>query len=218
MRVLAVADLHGKAGRLAAVERAVDALEPHVVVVAGDVASRRGLGAALKCLAELGPPVYLIRGNCEGGDFHERVARFKHLTHLGPAPTPCGAMRWFGLGGTLPLPFASRIRWREAALLESLTPAFASAPGPRVLVVHPPPYGVLDQVLGGLHTGSRGLARWITSHQPDLVLCGHIHEQAGMAAMGSATVVNCAVGRHGGGALIHVDGEKPRVKMLPPVA
>jgi Icc-related predicted phosphoesterase len=137
-----------------------------------------------------------------------------NLTRLSAVPTRCGKAHLFGLGGALPLPFASRICWREAALLETLS----SAPAPGVLVVHPPPYGVLDQVLGGLHTGSRGIARWITSHQPNLVLCGHVHERPGMATMGTTTVINCALGRHGGGGLIDFDGAEHRVAMLSPMA
>jgi uncharacterized protein len=214
MRLLAVADLHGKTGRLAAVARAVAEFGPGAVVVAGDVAPRRDLSATLVKLNKLGPPVYLINGNCEGGGFPAQVARFTNLTRLNAAPTRCGNVHLFGLGGTLPLPFASRICCREAALLDTLS----SAPAPSVLVVHPPPYGVLDQVLGGLHTGSRGLARWITSHQPSLVLCGHIHERAGMATMGTTTVINCAMGHHGGGGLIDFDGTEHRVAMLSPMA
>ena len=214
MRLLAVADLHGKTGRLAGVAQTVATFGPGAVVVAGDVASRRDLAATLDKLNELGPTLYLIDGNCEGRRFPNEVARLPNLTRLSADPVRCGNVHLFGLGGTLPLPFASRICWNEAGLLETLPEATA----PSVLVVHPPPYGVLDQVLGGLHTGSRGLARWITRHQPNLVLCGHIHERTGTATMGATTVVNCALGRHGGGALIELDEGPARIEMLPPVA
>lgn len=210
MRILAVADLHGKAERLGAVAKGVATFAPGAVIVAGDVASRRNLPSTLAFLNALGPPVFLIRGNCEGSRFGKLVPNFQHLNNLTAIAIGCGGVHLFGLGGTLPLPFDSRICWREAALLDALAPA----PAPSILVVHPPPYGVLDQVLGGLHTGSRGVARWIIRHQPDLVLCGHIHGQSGSAVMEKTRVVNCAMGRHCNGALIDMRQEGFRVRML----
>lgn len=214
MRLLAVADLHGREERMRAVTRMMAEEAPDAVVVAGDLAPGRRLVAALEALDALGRPVYLVRGNCEGGGFDAAVARYPNLTRLTAVPITRGGIHLLGLGGTLPLPFASRIIWNEAALLATLPPPAGST----ILVVHPPPHGLLDGVLGCFHAGSRGIARWIERHRPKLVLCGHIHEQAGVAAMESTTVVNCAVGRYGGGALIEMDADRPKVRMLPPVA
>jgi len=196
-----------------AVARTVAERRPDGLIVAGDLATRRRLAHRLADLDALGLPVYLVRGNCEGRGFDEQVKRCANLTRLTAKPIRCGKLHLSGLGGTLPLPFASRIRWREAALLGTLAPA----PRANILVIHPPPYGVLDEVLGGLHSGSRGLARWIVRHRPELVLCGHIHERPGVATLGVTTVVNCAMGRHGGGALIESDPGNHRIEMLPPV-
>jgi uncharacterized protein len=213
VRLLAVADLHGRPDRWAALRRAVDTRSPHGLVVAGDLAPRRALVRALETINALGPPVFLVRGNSEGRGFEGRLAALPNLTLLTERPKPWGPVSISGLGGALLLPLASRICWREAAQLATLTPG----PRPNILVVHPPPRGSLDTVLGGLHAGSRGLARWIDRHQPDLVVCGHIHEGAGVARLGRTTVVNCAVGAASGGALIEVHQGNLRVEMLPPV-
>lgn len=85
-----------------------------------------------------------------------------------------------------------------------------------VLVTHPPPYGVRDRVLGRFHAGSRAVRRLVDLFSPALVICGHIHEQAGVETIGRTTVVNCAMGgRSGAGALISYDGESaPVCRML----
>jgi hypothetical protein len=78
-----------------------------------------------------------------------------------------------------------------------------------VLVAHPPPLGVLDRAFGMLHAGSPGLRDLIRQTEPRLLICGHIHEAAGSERMGRTLVVNAAMGRRGGGALIRlgVDGD-----------
>ncbi|MDJ0781550.1 MAG: metallophosphoesterase [Desulfosarcinaceae bacterium] len=212
MRILAVADLHGKAERLDTLAHWTAEWTPDAVIVAGDLAAPRDLVPALARLNTLALPVYLIAGNSDGRRLAERMAPFANLTRLSDAPLRCGEAHLTGLGGTLPLPFASRLCWRESARLARLAPA----PRPFILVVHPPPHGVLDRVLG-LHTGSRGLARWVAAHQPDLLVCGHVHERPGVALCGATTVVNCSVGRRGGGAAITIANGAHRVRMLPPL-
>ena len=213
LRILAVADLHGKPERLAALEHLTEKRRPDVVVVAGDAAPRRRLMTTFTGLSRLGPPVYVVRGNSEGRGFDRLVKGFTALIPLTTTPLSCGGVHLAGLGGTLPLPLASRIGWWEGRRLNALRPL----PAPGVLVVHPPPYGVLDEVLGGWHAGSRGLARWIVRHPPALVLCGHIHERPGVATIGATTVINCAVGHRSSGALIDMGGGNLAVEMLPPV-
>lgn len=62
-----------------------------------------------------------------------------------------------------------------------------------VLVVHGPPYGVLDVNSRGKTCGSRALLRCIERVQPRLVVCGHIHEAYGTEQLGDTLVVNAAV-------------------------
>ncbi|MCX7635777.1 MAG: hypothetical protein N2Z74_08545, partial [Syntrophales bacterium] len=78
-----------------------------------------------------------------------------------------------------------------------------------VLVTHPPPHGVLDEVMGGIHTGSKRLRALIEEKQPRLLICGHIHERPGWAHIGRTVVVNASVGKSGAGALISLRGDTP---------
>ena len=47
--------------------------------------------------------------------------------------------------------------------------------------------------------------------QPQLFICGHIHERPGYAFLGKTLVVNCSIGMKGKGALIELNVDSPPV-------
>jgi Icc-related predicted phosphoesterase len=69
----------------------------------------------------------------------------------------------------------------------------------QVLLVHGPPHGIGDLVVGRysgteLHVGSRSLLKRIEQLSDlSLVICGHIHEGAGIYQHGPVTIVNAAL-------------------------
>ncbi|VVB72999.1 Metallophosphoesterase, calcineurin superfamily [uncultured archaeon] len=75
----------------------------------------------------------------------------------------------------------------------------------RVIVTHQPPRGAQDTLYNGQSSGSVGLRRFVEEFQPDLLLCGHIHEDRGEARIGSTKIVNVGELRRGFGALIEID-------------
>ncbi len=67
----------------------------------------------------------------------------------------------------------------------------AGCPRGAVLVSHSPPKGAVDVSSSGASLGSVAVRRAIEDKQPALVVCGHIHQSAGQAAMiGETPVVN----------------------------
>jgi hypothetical protein len=61
----------------------------------------------------------------------------------------------------------------------------------RILCPHAPPYGTrCDRLRSDEHVGSRALRALVEREQPDLVLCGHIHESRGEDTIGTARIVN----------------------------
>ncbi|HOO89504.1 MAG TPA: hypothetical protein PLA74_01645, partial [Syntrophales bacterium] len=66
------------------------------------------------------------------------------------------------------------------------------------------------------HAGSAGLCKVVEKCQPRLCICGHIHERPGWEHLGKTLVVNCNMGKGGGGALVTYDGgDAVDVDMLP---
>ena len=74
-----------------------------------------------------------------------------------------------------------------------------------MLVVHEPPYRVLDRVPSGERIGSRVVRDRVLRLRPRLLACGHVHESPGVERVGDTLVVNCTMGDgKTGGALIEV--------------
>ncbi|MBU1713935.1 MAG: phosphoesterase, partial [Proteobacteria bacterium] len=78
-------------------------------------------------------------------------------------------------------------------------------------IAHPPPFGTLDKVLGKFHAGCKSLREIVSRRQPQMLICGHIHEMPGSAFLGKTLVVNCSIGMKGKGALIELNIDRPPV-------
>jgi uncharacterized protein len=208
MKCYAVSDLHGKPQRLETVRKNARELKPDVVVVAGDITSFRKVYETVGFLNQIGVPVLGIRGNTDLRSVDRALLRHPNTGSLHLFPREIGGIRIVGIGGTIPVPFRSRVCWREKKALETLADMVDAS---TLVVAHPPPYGIQDQVMGKHSAGSNGLLRLLKSRHPAAIICGHIHEDPGFQEFGQTVVVNCAVGKRSGGALIEYDGRQPPI-------
>jgi len=212
VRIYAVADIHGKPERIDRIRDQVRALKPDVLVAAGDITHYHQAGRVLSRFNRLPVLVLAVRGNSDLPHVEKLFHRFANISPLHLQPVDIRGIRFVGVSGTVLLPFRSRIRYRERHLIKRLAPLFDKR---TVLVAHPPPLGVRDEVLGRFHGGSRGVFTLLSTHRPALVLCGHIHERAGWTTVGKTVVVNCAMGKNSAGAVIDIEnGQVEYVEML----
>lgn len=212
MLIYAVADIHGRSDRLRAILANVAFYRPDVLVMAGDILAGRQPGILEELVSGISVPILSIGGNIDGRQLNTAPDRFASLKSLHLMRETVQGVEFVGISGTLPLPFHSRLGFREAGL-EACAARLLSEHS--VLVVHPPPRGTRDRVFGRFHAGSRAVARLVDRCSPRLVLCGHIHEQAGVTSRDRTVVVNCAMGRRGQGTLIRYDGcSVPLCRML----
>ena len=65
MRIYAVADIHGKASRMARIRGVMSELNPDALVVAGDSTAYFNPEAAIRRLNQLPAPVMAVRGNSD---------------------------------------------------------------------------------------------------------------------------------------------------------
>ncbi len=212
MRIYAVADIHAKNHRLDLIRTNIAQLSPDVLIAAGDIANYFNPEPVFRELNSLPIPVLAVRGNTDPRSVTRILKEGSNLYNLHLNPMTVNNIRFVGIGGTVPIPFRSRLSFLEThlikKLLECLTPE-------TVLVAHPPPYGILDRVMGRFSAGSNAVFSILQKCPPKLFICGHIHETPGVVSVNGTEVVNCTMGKASAGALIEYDGQnRPRVTML----
>ena len=212
MNIYAVADIHGRQDRLDLIKNHVTLLKPDVLVIAGDITGHHELLSLIGQLNDLPIPVLAVRGNMDSQEVEKLLEQYPNISSLHKKKVTINGVSFVGLGGTIPVPFCSKICLREKRLIEETDYLIERD---SVLVSHPPPYGTLDEGFGNLHAGSRGLRRLILEKQPRMLICGHIHERPGVASLAKTIVVNCSMGRSGAGAVISMNNDQaPTVSMI----
>lgn len=64
--------------------------------------------------------------------------------------------------------------------------------GTNIIVSHTPPYRVCDRTVDDQNPGSKYLGKLIREKQPELVVCGHIHEAYGVGRIGNTKIINAS--------------------------
>lgn len=201
MLIYAVADIHGKPERLSFIRKKISDTSPDVLVAAGDITGYIRPFPTVEALNNMPIPVIAVRGNTDLPVVEKLFDRYPNIFHAHVNNITIKERVFTGISGTVPVPFRSRIRFMERRILEE-TAVLLDANS--VLVVHPPPWGILDGVFGKFHAGSKGVLRLLQKTEPALCICGHIHEMPGTQVYKKTLVVNCSMGRDGGGALIEL--------------
>jgi hypothetical protein len=212
MRLYAVADIHARPDRLELISSNIEIHHPDALVIAGDIFNYLNPIPVLEILNGMGVPVVAVRGNSDPFYVRRYFDAYPKIRLLNAASITLDGISFAGLSGTIPVPFRSRIAFREKQLKDKIRPMIDAK---TVLVAHPPPYGTLDRVGGRFHAGSALVRDLVIQAQPQMLICGHIHEDTGVAMIGQTTVVNCCLPNGGKGAVIELDGgQKPGVNFL----
>lgn len=197
MKILAATDLHGDrrlAKRLAAKAKKYNV---DLVILCGDLTfAEQDLEGLIGPFKQRKKRVLLIPGN------HETVATIDFLVSLySPGiynlhgySVRFGDIAFFGCGsGNIGL-----FQLSDEEIKELLLKAHSRIKDARkkVLVTHIPPLDTKLDNLGWTLAGSAGVREVIEETQPNLVLCGHLHETFGrIDRIGRSKIVN--VGRKG---------------------
>ena len=208
MRIYAVADIHGRKHRISSILDTISDLKPDLLVLAGDICSLFNSSEVISSFGNLSLPVLAIRGNSDSKKIETALPGFPNISFLNFSEVIINGFSFIGIGGTIPAPFASRIQISEKKTIKRLE---SLVKNDSILIAHPPPRGILDEVLGKFHAGCRSLNEIILKCQPQLFICGHIHERPGSAFLGKTFVVNCSIGMKGKGALIELNVDRPPV-------
>lgn len=137
--------------------------------------------------------VKVLPGNYDMDLAHTPLAPWNlHLQFL-----DMNGIRFAGYGGanvlTPGVPEELQVRFREKQGPEGLCSEpleFFKSTNPHVLVVHQPPYGVLDKLEGRGPAGSMGIRQYLDEARPLTVLCGHMHHCWGALRLGETWCLN----------------------------
>ena len=133
-----------------------------------------------------------------------------------------GDYGFIGMGGMVPskpkrLGDPARYYHSNEEIYETLAALHGKISGSKrkIVLTHQPPRGARDILYNGEISGSHGLRKFIEEFQPDLLMCGHIHEDRGEAMIGNTKVINVGELREGYAALVEIDDDI-RVKWIEP--
>ena len=215
MRILALTDVHGaydKTRRILDLEHDCD-----VVVIGGDLTTfgtPQEAEDAIRSFLAFGKPVLVVAGNMDPPELDETFLDLG--VSLNARGLQVGGVGFFGVSGApispLNTPYEiaeteivrrAEAGWREVELTER-----------KVFVPHAPPFQTaVDRIASGKHVGSTAVRTFIDHRQPDLVICGHIHEARGTDSIGNSHIVNCGKGGSGFYSVVEI-GDSVEIKCL----
>jgi hypothetical protein len=141
-----------------------------------------------------GMKFFLQAGNHETLATTDSLAQQYGARHLHGDGVVYNDIGFFGAGGTTQI--GPNTQLSEEEMFDLLKQGFEKVKNAKrkVMLVHEHPEGTLFEL--GRFPGSKAIRKAIQDFKPDLVICGHIHEAAGMEdKIGSTRIINVA--KHG---------------------
>jgi uncharacterized protein len=198
---IAVGDVHESTGMLKAIP-GINAAEG--LILSGDLTNRGREDKARLVLdraLEANRTLMAQMGNMDHPEVGELLSRRGENIHRQARLLAPGVVL-MGVGFSPPTPFGTPSEIPEAELALWLQETHqlardlaasecATCPFRLVAVIHAPPLDTrLDRTSSGLHVGSAGVRAFIEQAQPEVVICGHIHESVGEERLGRSHVLN----------------------------
>jgi uncharacterized protein len=207
MRIAYVVDVHD---RFDAVGRALEETgDVDLLLVGGDITtagSPEDAARAIETWQPLVPRLLAVAGNMDSPAIDARLAQ------LGVALDGRGiVVDGVGVCGVSAAPLSpmhTPYELTDEELAHRAHDAFAAIAGARLKVFcpHAPPFDTAcDRLPSGEHVGSGVIRDVVEREQPDVVLCGHIHESRGTDTIGRSSIVNPGPVGAGHFALLDVD-------------
>ena len=201
-------DLHGSPAALDAIPAAIREHAPDLFLACGDITHfGKPTSYAEDLFRRIKVTALAVPGNCDPPALVGVLDGLGVNLHM--KKIKVGGETIVGLGGANPTPFGTPFEIPEDEIWRGLVGIME--PG-AILASHPPPYGHLDVVPGAGHVGSRAVARIVETYRPKAVLCGHIHEAAGIVP-GDVTMINPGPAKDGHLGLVDI-GDRVVARIL----
>jgi hypothetical protein len=197
-------------GRFEAVPEAMAEIGPvEVLVIGGDLTTGGtpdDAAGAIEQWRPLAPRLFALAGNMDSPAIDARLADLGvSLDGRGARLDDVGV---FGVSAAPYSPLHTPYELSDDELERRLENGFTDVRECRVKIFcpHAPPKDTAcDRLRSGEHVGSSVLRAFVEREQPDVVLCGHIHEARSTDTIGRAQIVNPGPATAGHYAVVDVD-------------
>jgi Icc-related predicted phosphoesterase len=206
VKILAMTDIHGayeKAERILASETGLAAL-----IIGGDLTtngSAQEAQAALHTFAKTGIPLITVAGNMDPVEIEGAFSA--NSIFVNARGTMLDDVGIFGVSGSpfTPMHTPNEISEEEISFRAHSGWKDVQAARIKIFVPHAPPHNTkLDTLRSGEHVGSTSVRKFAEQFQPDVLVCGHIHESRGADKLGKTIMVNCGPAANGFYAIVTV--------------
>ncbi len=214
-KILAISDVHGEENEN--LYTYLNNNDINLVLVLGDITNFGPLdfvATFLEKVADCGVDVIAIPGNCDPKGICNAINEVSFCLHNNIIAY--GDAILFGYGGSNETPFNTPGEIQDNKIYGDVFELLANydyvynkdVPKVRILVTHAPPYNTeADKVESGDHVGSQGILKSIHEFEPEINLCGHIHEAKSLSKIGITTdVANPGMLKDNGAVLIELKG------------
>lgn len=185
MKILAFTDNHGSPLEIAEVKRKSKNVD--LIICTGDFTIFEGeIEYHLDLINSLPKKVILIHGNHEDEMTVRFLAkRYKNIEFIHEETYETDVHIFIGYGGggfaLIDKRFEKVMKKHKSKMKDKKS----------VLLLHGPPHGTKLDIIGGGYVGNKSYTKFIKETQPQLVLCGHLHEHFGKRdKIGKTLVIN----------------------------
>ena len=215
MKILSISDLHGEENEN--LYNYIKKNDIDLVLVSGDITNfgpLKFVGEFFDKLAECDVDIIAIPGNCDPDGICNAINDSGVLC-LHNNTVAYGDAIIFGYGGSNETPFNTPGEIQDNKIYGDVHELLAQYDNVKneevtkvkILLTHAPPFDTkADLIDSGAHVGSHGIQKSINEFNPDINLCGHIHEAKSIDKIGDKTIVaNPGMLKDNGAVLVTID-------------
>jgi Icc-related predicted phosphoesterase len=206
MKIAFLVDVHDRFEAVPDAMREIGAVD--LLIIGGDITTGGTPAEAARAIERwrsLAPRLLALAGNMDSPAIDARLAELG--VALDGRGLDFGDIGVFGVSAAPKSPLHTPYELSDEELERRIQAGFAAVKHRRVTIFcpHAPPRDTAcDRLRSGEHVGSAVIRDFVERHQPDLVLCGHIHESRAADEIGKSRVVNPGPAAAGHYAVVEV--------------
>jgi Icc-related predicted phosphoesterase len=192
VKIIAFTDIHGSYKK---VEEILSRVSSDVIVIGGDITTggtSEEVEEIISRWKKFGPPLLAVAGNMDSPQIDRTL--LSSGVSINGRGVMVGEVGFFGVSASPFSPLHTPYEISEDEIAKRIQAGYKSVKDckVKVFVPHAPPMDTkVDRISTSSHVGSTAVREFIEREQPDVVICGHIHEARGQDTIGKSKIVNC---------------------------